>query len=226
MTLTPAAARRIIPARAGFTGPGSAAGARGQDHPRSRGVYSHTYPSTAGSGGSSPLARGLRFYRWAMREGLRIIPARAGFTVWSAWVKYFRPDHPRSRGVYQEIRAALFSALGSSPLARGLLRGVQRDLGPRGIIPARAGFTRGRAPWAQDGRDHPRSRGVYRPRRHPRPGGGGSSPLARGLPRNCHWTPLSSGDHPRSRGVYRPRNPHSGSRPGSSPLARGLPSSP
>ena len=54
----------------------------------------------------------------------------------------------------------MYSA-GSSPLARGLLRHPTAVLLQRGIIPARAGFTRsGRGRGMRAG-DHPRSRGVY-----------------------------------------------------------------
>ena len=93
----------------------------------------------------------------------------------------------------------------------------------RGIIPARAGFTRCRSTRTPDRADHPRSRGVYIHNQSTRPPTGGSSPLARGL-----------------RGGDRSNRPHRGIIParagftvacahvfapagGSSPLARGLP---
>ena len=50
---------RIIPARAGFTAPGTPASRRRSDHPRSRGVYHDPLPGWACEAGSSPLARGL-----------------------------------------------------------------------------------------------------------------------------------------------------------------------
>ena len=58
-------ARRIIPARAGFTRRRRRPGAPSRDHPRSRGVYQR--PGLAGGGGrgSSPLARGLRSRLWS-----------------------------------------------------------------------------------------------------------------------------------------------------------------
>ena len=114
------------------------------------------------------------------------------------------------------------AATGSSPLARGL---------PTGTVIAEG-----------DGRDHPRSRGVY-------PGLDdrvidevGSSPLARGLrdsrqrtppqrriiPARAGFTPYPhdlrhiSVDHPRSRGVYASRRAPLSRKAGSSPLARGL----
>ena len=49
----------IIPARAGFTGLAHVGGARGPDHPRSRGVYYEIGSLGMSHSGSSPLARGL-----------------------------------------------------------------------------------------------------------------------------------------------------------------------
>ena len=76
----PARGRRIIPARAGFTGTSPSSPTSATDHPRSRGVYvvyDHLPPEQVGS---SPLARGLRVpaIQGCVRAG--IIPARAGFT--------------------------------------------------------------------------------------------------------------------------------------------------
>ena len=157
---------------------------------------------------------------------------------WSSW----RRDHPRSRGVYAGRRAGADGERGSSPLARGLHGPpVVNSPGPR-IIPARAGFTRTPPTATSPCGDHPRSRGVYGRGRRPLPLRWGSSPLARGLPRERAYRrdphriiPARAGftalaacgdwrpkDHPRSRGVYRRRRPSSASARGSSPLARGL----
>ena len=72
----------------------------------------------------------------------RIIPARAGFTHYQPPHQCRPADHPRSRGVYTDLRGLEGSPGGSSPLARGLR--VSRRVRPAelGIIPARAGFTR------------------------------------------------------------------------------------
>ena len=74
------------------------------------------------------------------------------------------------------------SAVGSSPLARGLQEVAGVFLGLLGIIPARAGFTSDDRGAHRVFLDHPRSRGVYKWGAC----GGlerlGSSPLARGLP--------------------------------------------
>ena len=153
--------RRIIPARAGFTGASC-------DHPGC-------------DAGSSPLARGLLCPRIVCIPRPRIIPARAGFTVAVVVVIGVSPDHPRSRGVYAAAASWIAAASGSSPLARGLRELIPGTEAMAGIIPARAGFTAWSAsPWVAP-RDHPRSRGVYMcaPFRGRRPRG--SSPLARGL---------------------------------------------
>ena len=72
--------RRIIPARAGFTGDMPDPIEIGGDHPRSRGVYLPPRASRMVMAGSSPLARGLLVFVVALALGAGIIPARAGFT--------------------------------------------------------------------------------------------------------------------------------------------------
>ena len=131
--------------------------------------------------GSSPLARGLPRPPSGRRGHVRIIPARAGFTVVYINTKPNRADHPRSRGVYMPPSERASDFAGSSPLARGLrVEGGVED-GGGGIIPARAGFTSRPRCRGRRSPDHPRSRGVYRRRRARRAIVRGSSPLARGL---------------------------------------------
>ena len=244
-TIPSAGARRvgIIPARAGFTAILMLDARRVTDHPRSRGVYFvsgrnsrhqvRIIPARAGfthpeeilgreDCGSSPLARGLQNPGPGWTSAPRIIPARAGFTCTSTCGKCRSRDHPRSRGVYDEVMLIAASMCGSSPLARGL------QLSPVVAEPAYS--------------DHPRSRGVYLT--SPRVGvwEPGSSPLARGLPpppltqntpsriipARAGFTSLmcfemkSFTDHPRSRGVYLLFEVADPLRQGSSPLARGL----
>ena len=151
----------IIPARAGFTTPGP--GVRGctGDHPRSRGVYTHTYTVRAVVPGSSPLARGLPQRRHRLPGRSRIIPARAGFTLRGGRCCSRARDHPRSRGVYGGLHRGETGAVGSSPLARGLPRARCKPRWRSRIIPARAGFTRRSTARTRACTDHPRSRGVY-----------------------------------------------------------------
>ena len=151
-------------------------------------------------------------------------------------------DHPRSRGVYPDLSNVSVGLWGSSPLARGLRLLLDGNPLPTGIIPARAGFTRSTLGCPDRPRDHPRSRGVYRPALSSATVGSGSSPLARGLhptadpkteasgiiPARAGFTSGNRGrlwsawDHPRSRGVYEGTIWSDPSLAGSSPLARGL----
>ena len=136
------AARRIIPARAGFTDRAGYRPGNSQDHPRSRGVYPLTHGVVSCPAGSSPLARGLLPLLLLRSVLPRIIPARAGFTSRTPPPRPRGRDHPRSRGVYV-FRASVASEFeGSSPLARGLRARRARPRHRGGIIPARAGFTR------------------------------------------------------------------------------------
>ena len=152
---------RIIPARAGFTSTNWVEGTLSLDHPRSRGVYRLHWAGRVGAGGSSPLARGLHYFVVRRGATARIIPARAGFTCPGTPRPRSNRDHPRSRGVYSASTEENLDSLGSSPLARGLPLYPTVVLLVVGIIPARAGFTRGgRLRWRSGG-DHPRSRGVY-----------------------------------------------------------------
>ena len=242
MTTEPPSADRIIPARAGFTSHRPRQGRGDQDHPRSRGVYPAGEPPACAPGGSSPLARGLRFEEVGGGGVGGIIPARAGFTGDSPAPSPAPTDHPRSRGVYASSCCGTAAASGSSPLARGLPRRTQYCHFCGRIIPARAGFTRSRSALAVTGRDHPRSRGVYAESALVVVSRAGSSPLARGLlgdgfaevvepgiiPARAGFTTPGRGprtgapDHPRSRGVYRAPASRARCSAGSSPLARGL----
>ena len=138
VTLT---ARRIIPARAGFTHGHSERRNNYTDHPRSRGVYYFMGTMPCSWVGSSPLARGLQKVVHSNSLGIRIIPARAGFTDRRSLPAVQRGDHPRSRGVYWPAALDAAGLVGSSPLARGLQFTTGGFLFSGGIIPARAGFT-------------------------------------------------------------------------------------
>ena len=175
--------RRIIPARAGFTGPRSSRPAGTQDHPRSRGVYYDVVLIDCPPSGSSPLARGLLESFQHSQTVRRIIPARAGFTASRGPPRRRWPDHPRSRGVYKLLGLTEGKLFGSSPLARGLHDSAHTGACQVGIIPARAGFTRSRRVQVVVEGDHPRSRGVYVLAAQVGKFLGGSSPLARGLRR-------------------------------------------
>ena len=110
-----------------------------------------------------------------------IIPARAGFTTTRRSPRWRSPDHPRSRGVYEQTLLLDGLCVGSSPLARGLRSNYMRIPDQDGIIPARAGFTFLSPSLTHFRRDHPRSRGVYGELNMYNNPTEGSSPLARGL---------------------------------------------
>ena len=133
--------------------------------------------------------------------------------------------------------------VGSSPLARGRLDRATGEPFLTGIIPARAGSTISPRWSPGHWRDHPRSRGVDALTRSRLLDPPGSSPLARGRPKEAfevqvtpgiiparagstYPRPVSTergGDHPRSRGVDFVKPTSRGGSGGSSPLARGRP---
>ena len=192
--------------------------------------------------GSSPHARGLRFWSPRRSGATRIIPARAGFTTSPSTTSRRPRDHPRTRGVYPRDCTNSIPGEGSSPHARGLHGLVVGGHDRFRIIPARAGFTSPSCGRPSTPTDHPRTRGVY----IIRPGGpqcdDGSSPHARGLhgrvvggdaavriiPARAGFTrrALRVGrlleDHPRTRGVYPEGDLYLKAAEGSSPHARGL----
>ena len=171
----------IIPARAGFTLSGPFLSQNRRDHPRSRGVYDPDLLPAIIRHGSSPLARGLPAADLRVRDGDRIIPARAGFTCAPPTGSLSATDHPRSRGVYGGGFTSTPDNNGSSPLARGLRVRERVDHDRQRIIPARAGFTDLLHALDNNLRDHPRSRGVYLAFDGSFIIDYGSSPLARGL---------------------------------------------
>ena len=134
---------RIIPARAGSTTKCRGARRPAGDHPRSRGVDMISARVMMMTSGSSPLARGRRRQESRGAECHRIIPARAGSTSLPGEVALRDKDHPRSRGVDFGLASVLLGGMGSSPLARGRRLLSSASSCARGIIPARAGSTRG-----------------------------------------------------------------------------------
>jgi len=191
--------------------------------------------------GSSPLARGGQRLRAHRRQRPRLIPARAGRTVYTRDSGSSNQAHPRSRGADLVDDGGTRTTLGSSPLARG---GRATSRPPRArerLIPARAGRTRRTSPASGPCGAHPRSRGADLRRRSPPCPGAGSSPLARGGRRNpprrnarrrliparagrtskSAMQPPRAEAHPRSRGADTRRSGATVSVWGSSPLARG-----
>ena len=174
---------RIIPACAGFTAERSISPPARRDHPRMRGVYTYQGDIMTHPYGSSPHARGLPPSAYGGTRYRGIIPACAGFTTGASPPASPRADHPRMRGVYSGWVLGPPASVGSSPHARGLPVQGLAPLAADGIIPACAGFTALR-PWRRSRpADHPRMRGVYPSGCRAASTRTGSSPHARGLPR-------------------------------------------
>ena len=134
---------------------------------------------------------------------VRLIPARAGNTLFICSHTPSTAAHPRSRGEHHFTHYGCRRDRGSSPLARGTLLLVLADALLSRLIPARAGNTLGIAGLPASDAAHPRSRGE-----HP------FLPLGVLAP---------GAAHPRSRGEHTGKLNASPVIFGSSPLARGTP---
>ena len=131
----------LIPARAGNTGGELFAGGGGGAHPRSRGEHAGRASQTRAQWGSSPLARGTPVCQLCAELVQGLIPARAGNTMFPAWINLTAGAHPRSRGEHSIAPVFDTVRVGSSPLARGTRSQPVPDGITHGLIPARAGNT-------------------------------------------------------------------------------------
>ncbi len=151
---------RIIPARAGPTGPVGSHRIGRQDHPRACGanhrhMRSHPFPR-----GSSPRVRGQPPAYAISPVPSRIIPARAGPTTGICDLTRSLADHPRACGAnHRHMRSHPFPR-GSSPRVRGQPPAYAISPVPSRIIPARAGPTAWRTSPARSTTDHPRACGA------------------------------------------------------------------
>ena len=170
----------LIPARAGTTHSVSQVYKMTWAHPRSRGDHPGGIFHAFFDWGSSPLARGPPGYYGIPSLSSGLIPARAGTTAENSTAKPGSGAHPRSRGDHTARFSLMRSAVGSSPLARGPRDSIMHFSRSHGLIPARAGTTRGRTLPAHREWAHPRSRGDHRDAARGLAVEPGSSPLARG----------------------------------------------
>ena len=140
-----------------------------------------TYPRVTGS---SPRARGTVDVGQLRGLSERFIPACAGNRPPSSSRPAGSSVHPRVRGEQCSIGVLSGGRVGSSPRARGTVRGrVVLAVNPR-FIPACAG-NRSRLPsWRPPGPVHPRVRGEQVPSCHNFHTALGSSPRARGTGRS------------------------------------------
>ena len=189
-----------------------------------RGEHPRGLPDGHSRGGSSPHARGAPEARDLNALHSGIIPACAGSTDAVPRAAAVHRDHPRMRGEHSLALSSIGMRPGSSPHARGALRGHARSAAHDGIIPACAGSTRRRSPRRSTSRDHPRMRGEHcltPPARrlvlgsspHARgaqivgvvhPIAAGIIPACAGSTRSSHSKSISARDHPRMRGEHYP----------------------
>ena len=174
-------------------------------------------------------------------NGIGLIPAHAGKTLYSLVSLQMSRAHPRSRGENGSESRGLLGAGGSSPLTRGKLIDILVGQGRSGLIPAHAGKTEGYSSSRARPRAHPRSRGENVPPAVSRVVAFGSSPLTRGKPARvegtqredglipahagktiiCYGATIAAWAHPRSRGENGGEVAEVGFEDGSSPLTRG-----
>ena len=185
------AAPGLIPARAGNTSfPNDGAGIPWA-HPRSRGEHEPCLCTQGSRRGSSPLARGTRFFLDFPPFQLGLIPARAGNTQRNDGGGSYVRAHPRSRGEHMDLLGILLVAWGSSPLARGTRALAPTPTDAKGLIPARAGNTVLRSSSPHRVGAHPRSRGEHTRIVTLHALATGSSPLARGTRAQANKVPTN-----------------------------------
>ena len=136
--------------------------------------------SAARSGGSSPRVRGKLPFGIHIRDGRRLIPARAGKTPRPRPPPCSPRAHPRACGENPVCAVISTSCRGSSPRVRGKHTGRMSTSHATGLIPARAGKTRQRMGQWEGPRAHPRACGENRSTITARRRKLGSSPRVRG----------------------------------------------
>ena len=192
-------------------------------HPRERGEHESDVEYSINDGGSSPRARGTLQARGVITVEPRFIPAGAGNTSSCKNPCASSPVHPRGRGEHDGLLLGSQFGGGSSPRARGTPQHLDRQAAVERFIPAGAGNTRPTAAPRARTPVHPRGRGEHCSSGLPGGLSGGSSPRARGTPRQGQqradrrrFIPAGAGNtaptteaaaartvHPRGRGEHR-----------------------
>ena len=112
-----------------------------QAHPRAGGENHLGAVIDRALGGSSPRGRGKPQINLFTHNHERLIPARAGKTIWLSIVFFSVRAHPRAGGENWPSGAAIYQTNGSSPRGRGKRTVTRWAGGFIGLIPARAGKT-------------------------------------------------------------------------------------
>ena len=134
--------------------------------------------------GSSPRMRGAVLVVVHGDAAGGIIPARAGSSSRSRPRGTGSWDHPRVCGEQAYLSILYISILGSSPRVRGAAEWVPSYFDFQGIIPARAGSSRGRSATTRPAWDHPRACGEQGETLTDASAAMGSSPRVRGAVRD------------------------------------------
>ena len=174
---------RLIPARAGKTGPTRRVGRGSWAHPRACGENRACSAAPRLTQGSSPRVRGKRLAAPVRPRRPRLIPARAGKTRPGSNESPHEAAHPRACGENRtgEINAPFET--GSSPRVRGKLSNAADGVISFGLIPARAGKTSESFPAPVRTPAHPRACGENGDAVAVGCVVDGSSPRVRGKPR-------------------------------------------
>ena len=174
---------RLIPARAGKTGRVRRRRWCRGAHPRACGENVVNTALPTGTVGSSPRVRGKPDGIAEEVGDPRLIPARAGKTSIPGRAGHPWGAHPRACGENVPSWPAMVRYAGSSPRVRGKRRGVGAPLWRAGLIPARAGKTRGWHEASCAAAAHPRACGENGLGELLERAGDGSSPRVRGKQR-------------------------------------------
>ena len=131
----------------------------GRDHPRACGEKDLFIDLVADDGGSPPHVRGKACGVPLLCQHLGITPACAGKSCRPCHTRWCGLDHPRVCGEKFSNASVVWSRTGSPPRMRG--KDVRQELqhSGRGITPAYAGKSAGRAATPTRCRDHPRACG-------------------------------------------------------------------
>ena len=177
--------RRLIPARAGKTYRGRTGVRPFTAHPRMGGENLCSSVAVVGVEGSSPHGRGKHLGVIPGQAGHRLIPAWAGKTCRKLRRERAAAAHPRAGGENSTVERLSLSYSGSSPRGRGKPHRSRRFELHAGLIPAQAGKTKGRLPYAAVRQAHPRAGGENLRAISSNLSGSGSSPRRRGKRQLC-----------------------------------------
>ena len=200
--------------RAGYSQPAAA-------HPRVCGENLVVRLRNAFAVGSSPRVRGKPHARGDRTRVRRLIPARAGKIRRASSRGWARRAHPRACGENRHLQHGRVVSHGSSPRVRGKRRTPRSPHPVGGLIPARAGKTRGRRWSCSDPPAHPRACGENPQVLPPRQGGRRLIPARAGKTPRAPWRPSRRWAHPRACGENSEGALAAVTTMGSSPRVRG-----